>query len=59
MGEGAIEGAAAQYEMADAFATNFDFSRFRKTSALPRNVSGLTGIKVNSDLSKATPTQVN
>eukprot|EP00326_Haptolina_ericina_P032632 CAMPEP_0181252516 /NCGR_PEP_ID=MMETSP1096-20121128/47512_1 /TAXON_ID=156174 ORGANISM="Chrysochromulina ericina, Strain CCMP281" /NCGR_SAMPLE_ID=MMETSP1096 /ASSEMBLY_ACC=CAM_ASM_000453 /LENGTH=281 /DNA_ID=CAMNT_0023350291 /DNA_START=295 /DNA_END=1140 /DNA_ORIENTATION=+ len=57
MGEGAIEGVAAQYEMADTFATSFAFSRFRKTSAPPRNVSELTGIKANSDLSKATPTQ--
>ena len=30
MGEGAIEGVAADYKMADQFATDFKYSRFRK-----------------------------
>ena len=46
MGEGAIEGVAAQYKMTGTFATDFAFSRFGKTSALPRNSSLLTGVKM-------------
>ena len=46
MGEGAIEGVAAQYEMVSMFATDFSFSRFKKISALPRNVSELAGMKI-------------
>jgi hypothetical protein len=43
MGEGAIEGVAAQYAMADKFDTHFAFSRYGKISAPPRNVSALSG----------------
>ena len=46
MGEGAIEGVAADYQVADKFATNFTYSRFGKSEAPPRNVSALTGAKV-------------
>lgn len=46
MGEGAIEGVAAQYKMTSKFATEFAFSRFGKTSALPRNVSAMSGRKI-------------
>jgi len=45
MGEGAIEGIAEDYEISTAnpFDTNFKFSRFGLTHALPRNISSLTG----------------
>ena len=43
--EGAIEGVAADYAMADRFATDFKYSRFGKTAAKPRDVSKLTGKK--------------
>jgi hypothetical protein len=46
MGEGAIEGTAKDYEMADKFATDFKFSRWGLKVAKPRNVSTLTGVKV-------------
>jgi len=46
MGEGAIEGTAKDYEMADKFATDFKFSRWGLDVAKPRNVSALTGVKV-------------
>lgn len=46
MGEGAIEGTAKDYEMADKFATDFKFSRWGLEMAKPRNVSTLTGVKV-------------
>ena len=46
MGEGAIEGEAADYEVAGGFDTNFKFSRWNRTDAVPpRNVSKLTGRK--------------
>jgi len=45
MGEGAIEGVASDYKMADKFATTFAFTRFGKTAALPRNINSLTGFK--------------
>jgi hypothetical protein len=51
MGEGAIEGVAEQYEMPSGFATDFAFSRFGSTSASPRNVSALSGIKVKRSAS--------
>ena len=46
MGEGAIEGVAADYEVASKFATEFKYSVWNKTSAAPRNVTALTGIKI-------------
>ena len=46
MGEGAIEGDAADYVMASKFATDFKFSRFGLTEAKPRDVSKLTGKKM-------------
>jgi len=49
MGEGAIEGVAKDYEMADKFGTRFAFSRFGKASAAPRNVSALSGMKVKAN----------
>ena len=49
MGEGAIEGVAQDYEMADKFGTDFAFSRFGKAFAAPRNVSALSGTKVKTD----------
>lgn len=45
MGEGAIEGSAKSYKMADKFSTDFEFSRFGAKSALPRDASKLTGLK--------------
>lgn len=44
MGEGAIEGIAADYEVAEPFATAFKFSRFGAAHAPPRNASLLTGV---------------
>ena len=46
MGEGAIEGVAADYEMASKFATAFKFSRFGLEEAKPRDASKLGGEKV-------------
>ena len=46
MGEGAIEGTAKDYEMADKFSTDFKFSRWGLKVAEPRNVSTLTGVNV-------------
>jgi hypothetical protein len=46
MGEGAIEGVAADYEMASKFATTFKFSRFGLEEAKPRDASKLGGEKV-------------
>lgn len=46
MGEGAIEGVAADYEVASKFATTFKFSRWGMQAAKPRDVSKLTGKKV-------------
>ena len=43
MAEGAIEGVAADYKMADKFGTAFKFSRFDATSAKPRDTSKLSG----------------
>ena len=45
MGEGAIEGVAADYEIdsSDPFSTAFKFSRFGLTQAAPRDVSKLSG----------------
>jgi len=48
MGDGAIEGTASQYAVADKFATSFAFSRFGKKVALPRNVTALSGMKVKA-----------
>ena len=47
MGEGAIEGAAADYaiDAADPFSTEFKYSRFHATHASPRDVSALTGLR--------------
>ena len=47
MGEGAIEGTAADYvvDAADPFSTEFKYSRFHATHASPRNVSALTGLR--------------
>uniref|UniRef100_A0A7S0IRA2 Uncharacterized protein n=2 Tax=Calcidiscus leptoporus TaxID=127549 RepID=A0A7S0IRA2_9EUKA len=47
MGEGAIEGAPSDYaiERATPFSTLFTYSRFDAKSALPRDVSKLTGLK--------------
>ena len=45
MGEGAIEGTAKDYEMADKFSTDFKFSRWGLEVAKPRNVSTLTGMQ--------------
>ena len=46
MGEGAIEGVAAEYEIntLDPFSVFFKYTRFYATSARPRNVSALTGV---------------
>ena len=46
MGEGAIEGVAADYEMASKFATAFKYSRFGLAEAKARDVSKLSGEKV-------------
>jgi len=46
MGEGAIEGVAADYEMASKFATAFKFARFGLEEAKPRDASKLSGEKV-------------
>jgi len=43
--EGAIEGTAEDYVVADKFSTDFRFSRFGLHKAAPRDVSGLTGTK--------------
>ena len=47
MGEGAIEGAAEEYEIntTDPFSTDFKYSRFNATRASPRNVSALMGLR--------------
>jgi hypothetical protein len=47
MGEGAIEGVLADYEInhADPFSTVFKYSRFGLEMANPRNISALSGIK--------------
>jgi len=45
MGEGAIEGVAADYEMASKFATHFKYSRYGLTQAKPRDISKLVGEK--------------
>ena len=46
MGEGAIEGVAADYEMPSKWATAFKYSRFGLTAAPPRDPSALSGEKV-------------
>ena len=46
MGEGAIEGIAANYEVASKFATEFKYSRWGKTAAAPRDVAKLAGRKI-------------
>ena len=46
MGEGAIEGVAADYEMPSNYATAFKFSRFGLKAAPPRDVSALGGKKI-------------
>ncbi|KAL1515711.1 hypothetical protein AB1Y20_002327 [Prymnesium parvum] len=48
MAEGAIEGVASDYEMSSPFDTNFKFSRFDATAARPRDVSALTGTKIDA-----------
>lgn len=45
MGEGAIEGLAADYKMSYKFATSFAFSRYDKLVAAPRDAATLTGVK--------------
>lgn len=47
MGEGAIEGTPSDYavERVTPFSTLFTFSRFDAKSALPRDISQLTGLK--------------
>jgi len=47
MGEGAIEGVLAEYEInrASPFSTAFKYSRFGLTMADPRNISALSGTK--------------
>jgi hypothetical protein len=47
MGEGAIEGVLADYEInrAAPFTTAFKYSRFGLTMADPRNISALSGTK--------------
>jgi len=46
MGEGAIEGAAEDYEIdaTDPYSSKFKYSRFHATRASPRNVAALTGL---------------
>ena len=46
LGEGAIEGVAANYQVASKFSTDFKYSRWGKVAAAPRDVSALTGLKV-------------
>ena len=43
--EGAIEGTVSDYQMEDAFATEFKYSRFNGVPAPHRDVSKLTGVK--------------
>jgi len=45
--EGAIEGEASDYKMKSKFGTDFPFSRYGKESAPSRNISSLSGIKMN------------
>ena len=48
MGEGAIEGAANDYALPNAYATEFKYSRFAKKSGdvcAPREVAKLNGLK--------------
>jgi len=47
MGEGAIEGVAADYAVAsnDPYAIDFKYSRFNSKSAAPRDVAKLAGLK--------------
>jgi hypothetical protein len=59
MGEGAIEGDAADYEMAAPFGTSFKFSRFGLTSAKPRDATLLAGKKIPKVAWKAQSTVVN
>ena len=52
MAEGAIEGVAADYELAKGDATDFAFSRFDKDGdaiCAPRDVNKLTGVRVALD----------
>lgn len=44
-GEGAIEGTIHDYRVADEFSIDFKFSRFDATTAKPRDVTKLTGVK--------------
>jgi len=55
MGEGAIEGDAADYAMADKFTTQFKYSRFDAVSAKPRNVALLSGRKTDHRMKGAGP----
>merc|ERR1711971_1181974 len=43
--EGAIEGTWTDYKMESKFSTTFKYTRFDVTSAKPRDVSKLTGMK--------------
>ena len=47
MGEGAIEGVAADYEInaVDPYSPTFKYSRFGATKAAPRDTSKLTGVR--------------
>jgi hypothetical protein len=47
MGEGAIEGVAADYEVVSKFSADFKFSRWGLTAAKPRNATALAGMKVS------------
>jgi len=43
-GEGAIEGEAEDYRVRRPFSTQFNFTRFGKTKALPRNTTRLKAV---------------
>jgi hypothetical protein len=51
MGEGAIEGVAADYEISqlDPFSHVFKYSRFLALHAAPRDTSSLSGVRRNVD----------
>eukprot|EP00316_Scyphosphaera_apsteinii_P000385 CAMPEP_0119301860 /NCGR_PEP_ID=MMETSP1333-20130426/3567_1 /TAXON_ID=418940 /ORGANISM="Scyphosphaera apsteinii, Strain RCC1455" /LENGTH=957 /DNA_ID=CAMNT_0007304057 /DNA_START=71 /DNA_END=2944 /DNA_ORIENTATION=- len=51
--EGAIEGTWTDYKMESKFATAFKYARFDATSAKPRDVATLTGIKRSAGKSRS------
>ena len=53
MGEGAIEGVAADYAMADKYAVDFKYSRFGKGEAKPRDAKKLSGKRVGKERQNA------